>query len=125
MWANKPPVCLLQEGCGDGRPALTVEGPALVDDEVHGAHSLLDWGRHVRAVAEHQVHILHIQALQGRLQGQSQLPVRLPAAPAMQRPGPALAPHADSRPANTGARASACRRHEQDTFANHKPKTGR
>ena len=62
---------MLQEGCcGDRRPALTVEGPALVDDKVHGAHSLLNGGRHIWAMAEDQVHILHIQALQGGLQMQ-------------------------------------------------------
>ena len=67
MRGRQAPAGVLQEGCCGVRK-LTVEGPALVDDKVHGAHSLLDGGGHIRAMAEDQVHILHIEALQGGLQ---------------------------------------------------------
>lgn len=46
---------------------LTVECPALLDDKVHGADSLLDGSCDVWPVAEHQVYILKLQALQRRL----------------------------------------------------------
>ncbi|KAJ8575257.1 hypothetical protein ON010_g3960 [Phytophthora cinnamomi] len=41
-----------------------VENPALVDDEVHGAHSLLDGDVRVRVVAVDDVHVLLIESLE-------------------------------------------------------------
>lgn len=41
---------------------LTVEGPALVDDKVHGPHGLLNRCGGIWSMAEHQVHIVQTQA---------------------------------------------------------------
>ena len=46
---------------------LTVKGPALIDDIIHGADSLLDGSRHIGAVTEYQVHIVQPQATQRSL----------------------------------------------------------
>lgn len=73
-------------------------------------------------MAEDQIHILHIQALQGRLQGHFHFPsecVQLK----MQYPGVSLAPNADSRPAGIGARAKACTKPEQIQVVSHKSET--
>ena len=44
-----------------------VECPALVNDKVHGAHSLLDGSSGVGPMAENKVHVIQLQTLQGCL----------------------------------------------------------
>ena len=47
-----------------------VEGPALVNHKVHGAHCLLNGSEHIRSVAEDQVNVVQLQALQSSLKQQ-------------------------------------------------------
>lgn len=46
-----------------------VECPALINDKVHGAHSLLNGSGGVWPVAEDKVHIVELKAMQGCLLG--------------------------------------------------------